>query len=115
MILLAGSLDIDASPSSSRPGPGAAQPGVDSVWYMLPALRRIVGPQLHGIPGKRPQRQTDEAVALCQLRQLRGSRHPGQPREGHRACTAARKIPDRASTHRTAARSGDRHESVSGS
>lgn len=27
-------------------------------------------------------RQTDDAIVLCQLRRLRGSRHPGQPREG---------------------------------
>jgi hypothetical protein len=82
---------------------------------MLSALRRIAGPQLHGVPGAGRHRQTSDALALCQLRRLRGSRHSGQPREGLWVGTGTRKATDRASIHRTATRSGDRRDSVSGS
>jgi hypothetical protein len=60
MTLLAGSPEIDSSPPAltdiSRRAPdrewGPRQPGVDTAWCILPALWRIAGPQLHGIPGK---------------------------------------------------------------
>jgi hypothetical protein len=96
MILLAGIPDLDSSPSALT---DASRRASDRDWGPrnqawtpsgtgLPALRGIAGPQLHGIPGKRPQRQTDEAVALCQLRRLHRSRHPGQSLEG--PCAGAR-------------------------
>jgi hypothetical protein len=36
------------SPSNTGPGEGAAQPA----WCILSALRGIIGPQLHDVPGK---------------------------------------------------------------
>jgi hypothetical protein len=80
MTLLAGFPDIDSSPSvlpdaSHRVadrGKGGAHQDVGSAWWILSALQRIAGPQLHGVPGTGRHRQTGDAVALCQLRRLRG-------------------------------------------
>ncbi len=112
MILLAGSLDIDASPIKQQTGTRATRRR--SAWWMLSALRRIAGPQLHGVPGIGRHRHTGDAVALCQLRQLRGSRHPGQPLKGSGSAQLARMTTDRASIHRMDPRIGDRHDLMSG-
>jgi hypothetical protein len=70
----------------------------------LPALRRLAGPRLHVILGTRCKRQADDSMALCQLRRLRGLRHPGQPREGLWVGTGGDTTTGRASMHRMAAR-----------
>jgi hypothetical protein len=102
-------------PSGSRPGCGTTQQGIGSAWQILPALRWVAGPQLYGKLGTGRHRQTDDALALCQLRRLRGSRHPGQPSEGLWVGTGAGTTTGRASIHRMAARSENRYDSVSGS
>jgi len=80
MTLLTDAPAIDTSPprparripSCNRPGCGTTQQGIGSAWWILYALRWIAGPQLHGVLGTGRHGQTDDAMALCQLRRLRG-------------------------------------------
>ena len=83
---------------------GYAQEDVASAGCAMPALWWIDGPQLHSFFGKRLRGQTDEAVALCQLRRVPGYLHPGQPMENPCADTPVREARIRATIRWTAAR-----------
>ena len=74
----------------------------------LRPLRRIAGVRIHDSSGAGWHRHTRDALAVCKLRRLRGSRHPGQPRRGLRIDIVVRKTTERTSIYQSAAQSGNR-------
>ncbi len=94
---------------------GEARDDIGLTQWMLPALQRAIGRHLLGILGAGYHRHTTEAAALCQLRRLHRSQHPGQSMAAPRAGTSTRKTTGRASLHRTAPRCENRHSPVNSS